>query len=138
MLWADTMSDLILFENRVTYPFLHYFIDLYYTCCYGKGRKNDLPHVTSKLGMVGRCKLPVQRRSTNLDNSRARAYCAYSRLSVFVCVWGGARLFLTFLLLSIISLFFLPLWETTRYRLKYCLKGPLNPKHPTIQPINYF
>ena len=23
------------------------------------------------------------------------------------------------------------LWETTRYRLKYCLKGPLNPKQPT-------
>ena len=22
-------------------------------------------------------------------------------------------------------------WETTRYRLKYCLKGPLNPKQPT-------
>ena len=26
------------------------------------------------------------------------------------------------------------LWETARYRLKYCLKGPLNPK----QPINQF
>ena len=25
------------------------------------------------------------------------------------------------------------LWETARYRLKYCLKGPLNPK-PTDQP----
>ena len=25
------------------------------------------------------------------------------------------------------------LWETARYRLKYCLKGPLNPK-PTNQP----
>ena len=23
------------------------------------------------------------------------------------------------------------LWETDRYRLKYCLKGPLNPKLPT-------
>ena len=23
------------------------------------------------------------------------------------------------------------LWETTRYRLRYCLKGPLNPKQPT-------
>ena len=23
------------------------------------------------------------------------------------------------------------LWETARYRLKYCLKGPLNPKQPT-------
>ena len=26
------------------------------------------------------------------------------------------------------------LWETARYRLKYCLKGPLNPKS-TNQPI---
>ena len=28
------------------------------------------------------------------------------------------------------------LWETARYRLKYCLKGPLNPK-PTNQPSNW-
>ena len=27
----------------------------------------------------------------------------------------------------------LSLWETARYRLKYCLKGPLNPKQPTNQ-----
>ena len=27
------------------------------------------------------------------------------------------------------------LWETARYRLKYCLKGPLNPNQPTNQPI---
>ena len=26
------------------------------------------------------------------------------------------------------------LWETARYRLKYCLKGPLNPTQPTNQP----
>ena len=26
------------------------------------------------------------------------------------------------------------LWETARYRLKYCLQGPLNPKQPTNQP----
>ena len=25
------------------------------------------------------------------------------------------------------------LWETTRYRLKYCLKGPLNPEQPINQ-----
>ena len=29
------------------------------------------------------------------------------------------------------------LWETARYRLKYCLKGPLSPKQPTNQPIQY-
>ena len=27
------------------------------------------------------------------------------------------------------------LWETARYRLKYCLKGPFNPK-PNNQPIS--
>ena len=26
------------------------------------------------------------------------------------------------------------LWKTALYRLKYCLKGPLNPKQPTKQP----
>ena len=26
------------------------------------------------------------------------------------------------------------LWETARYRLKYCLKGPLSLKQPTNQP----
>ena len=46
-------------------------------------------------------KLPVPGRPTNLDKSRARAYCACSR-----CGWG---LFGLFFLLSIISLFFLPL-----------------------------
>ena len=35
---------------------------------------------------------------------------------------------------SFTSLFFLPLWETARYRLKYCLKEPFNPN----QPINPF
>ena len=30
------------------------------------------------------------------------------------------------------------LWETARYRLKYCLKRPFNPKQPTNRPIvNY-
>ena len=30
------------------------------------------------------------------------------------------------------------LWETARYRLKYCLKGPLNPKQPTNQSAVLF
>ena len=45
-------------------------------------------------------KLPVPGRPTNLDCSRARAYCACSR-----CGWG----FLDIFLLSFISFFFLPL-----------------------------
>ena len=43
---------------------------------------------------------------------------------------GASGVFWTFLLSSIF--FFLRFWETGRYRLKYCQKGPLNPK----QPIN--
>ena len=44
--------------------------------------------------------------------------------------------------LDIFTLFYLfsslspSLWETARYRLKYCLKGPVNPKQPTNQPTN--
>ena len=30
-----------------------------------------------------------------------------------------------------------PLWETARYRLKYCLKGPLNPKPTNHQNVVY-
>ena len=33
--------------------------------------------------------------------------------------------------LSIISLLSHYLWETTQYRLKYCVRGPLNSKQPT-------
>ena len=69
-------------------------------------------------------KLPVPGRPTNLDSSRAKAYCACSR-------WGGGCLDI-FSLLSFSSL-----WETARYRLKYCLKGPLSPKQPTDQPTNF-
>ena len=46
-------------------------------------------------------KLPVPGRPTNLDDSRARAYCACSR-----CGWGVVW---TFLLSSVLSLLFLPL-----------------------------
>ena len=56
-------------------------------------------------------------------------YLQYVRVGV---VW-------TFLLSSMLSLLFSPsLWETARYRLKYCLKGPLNPKQSTNQPMNKY
>ena len=70
-------------------------------------------------------KLPVPGRHTNLDNSRPRAYYFCSR-----CVLGLFGHFFSYLSF----LFFLPLWETARYRLKYCLKGQLSPK-ATNQPI---
>ena len=67
-------------------------------------------------------KFPVPGRPAYLDKSRARAFCACSR-----CGWGLFRHFfsrLSFLFLSP------SLWETARYRLKYCLNGPLSPKQP--------
>ena len=70
-------------------------------------------------------KLPVPGCPTNFAYSRTRAYSAYSR-----CGWG---LFGHFC--SRLSSFLSPsLWETARYRLNYCLKGPLSPKQPTNQP----
>ena len=63
-------------------------------------------------------KLPVLGRPTNLDYSRARAYCAYSR-----CGWGGLDIF------TLIYHFYL---------LSPSLKGPLSPKQPTNQPIPLF
>ena len=46
---------------------------------------------------------------------------------------GAGGVVWTFLLSSILSTLSPSLWETARYRLKYCLKGPLNPKQPTNQ-----
>ena len=88
-------------------------------------RKTDVPRGWSGGAMV-LGKLLVPGRPTNLDYSRARAFCACRR-----CGWGVVW---TFFLSSIISLLSPSLWETARYRLKYCLKGPLNPIQPTNQP----
>ena len=69
--------------------------------------------------MLGKLSAPV--RPAKLDNSRARACCA--------CNVRGC--------LDIFSLVCLPLFvspchqESARYRLKYCLKGALNPKQST-------
>ena len=70
--------------------------------------------------------LPVPGRPTNLDESRARAYCACSR-----CGWELFGHFLS----SIIFFLSPSLRETAQYRLKYCLKGPLSPKQPANQLV---
>ena len=75
-------------------------------------------------------KLPVPGRPTNLDYSKARAYCS--------CSWCGWGLFGHFFSRLSFSLLSPSLWETARYRLKYCLKRPLNPNQPTNQPTNYY
>ena len=83
--------------------------------------------IYQKNGVVGWCeggakvlgKLPVPGRPTNLAYSRARAYCAFSR-----CGQGCLDIFSLIYHFSFLSP---SLWETARYRLKYCLKGPLSP-----------
>ena len=76
--------------------------------------------------------LSVPGRPTKLENSRTRARCACSR-----CGWGLFGHFCS--LTSITSLVESPsLWETTRHRLKCCLKRSLNPKQPTNQPIIFY
>ena len=75
-------------------------------------------------------KPPVPWRPTNFDYSRAMAYCAYSR-----CGGGGGCLDIFIVVYPFLSLS-PSLWETARYRLKYCLKEPLSPK-ATNQPF-YF
>ena len=71
-------------------------------------------------------KLSVPGRPTNLDNSRARAYA--------LAVGTGGGCLDIFTLVYRLSLLSPSLWETARYRLKYCLKGPLSPQQPTNQP----
>ena len=70
-------------------------------------------------------KLPVPGRPTNLDYSKARAYC--------VCSGCGLGLFGHFSLVCHFSFLSPSLWEMARYRLKYCLKGPLSPNQPATQ-----
>ena len=69
-------------------------------------------------------KLPVPGRPTILITV-GQGPIALAEVRVGV-VW-------TFLLSSILSLLSPSPWATARYRLKYCLKGPLNPK-TTNQP----
>ena len=101
-------------------------------------------------------KLSVPGRPTSLDDSRARAYCACSRCGWGLFGHFFSHLYFPFsfslslgdgsILTEILSQravkpkttnqptllcpfppFSPSLWEMARYRLKYCLKGPLNP-----------
>ena len=54
----------------------------------------------------------------NSDNSKIGAYCTCSR-----CSWG-----IFFILAFLFSFLSTSLLETTRYRLKHCIEGPLSPR----------
>ena len=59
-----------------------------------------------------------------------------------LAVGAGGGCLDIFSLIYLFSFLSPSLWETARYRLKYCLKGPLNPKQPTnqilVRVINFF
>ena len=81
-------------------------------------------------GVVGWCGGAVPTSSDgasySLDYSRARTS------ALTVGAGGGCMdIFALIYPFSPLSPF---LWETARYRLIYCLKGPLNPKQPTNRP----
>ena len=99
--------------NKFCYSYTHcYYNYIYYRYYYNWGWLG---------GAMVLGKLSVPGRPTNLDKIRARAYCACSRRGLF----GHFSLIYHFSLLSP------SLWETARYRLKDCLKGPLSPKQLT-------
>ena len=70
-------------------------------------------------------KLPVPGRPTTLT--------AVGQGSPALAVGAGGGCLDIFTLIYPFSPLSPSLWETARYRLKYCLKGPLNPKQPTNQ-----
>ena len=55
-----------------------------------------------------------------------------------LAVGAGGGCLDIFILIYLFSPLSPSLWETARYRLKYCLKGPLNPKQPTNQSTPRF
>ena len=69
--------------------------------------------------------LPVQGRPT--------IWMIVGQGPIVLAVGAGGGCFDIFTLLYLFSSLSPSLWETARYRLKYCLKGPLNPKQPTNQ-----
>ena len=70
-------------------------------------------------------KLPVPGHPTNLDYSKAGP--------IVLAVGAGGGCLDIFSLVYQFSFLSISLWETAQYRLKYCLKGPFNPKQ-TNQP----
>ena len=74
------------------------------------------------------CKLPVPGRPT--------IWITVGRGLTALAVGAGGGCLDIFALIYPFSPLSPSLWETSRYRLKYCLKGPLNPKQPTNRPTH--
>ena len=94
-----------------------------------KGYRNHL-HTMRPRGWSGGAKvqgkLPVPGRPTILNT--------VGQGPTALAVGAGGGCLDIFTLIYPFSSLSPSLWETARYRLKYCLKGPLSPKQPTNQP----
>ena len=77
-------------------------------------------------GVMVLCKLPVPERPT--------IWITVGQGPIALAVGAGGGCMDIFSLVYHFSFFTLTLWETARYGLKYCLKGPLSPK-TTNQPL---
>ena len=55
---------------------------------------------------------------------------------IALAVGAGGGCLDIFTLLYVFSPISPSLWETARYRLKFCFTGPLNPNQPTNQPFS--
>ena len=73
-------------------------------------------------------KLPVPGRPT--------IWIAVGQGPTALAVGAGGGCLDIFVLICPFSSLSPSLWETARYTLKYCLKGPLNPKQPTNQAFS--
>ena len=71
-------------------------------------------------------KLPVPGRPT--------VWITVGQGPIALAVGAGGGCLDIFTLIYLFSPLSPSVWETVRYRLKYCLKGPLNPKQPTNHP----
>ena len=71
------------------------------------------------------CKLPVPGRPT--------IWIIVGQGPTALAVGAGRGCLDIFSLIYHFSVHTPSLWETARYRLKYCLKGPLSPNQPTNQ-----
>ena len=89
-------------------------------------RNNSYLHFASGGGRVERrCWVNFQCRGVLL------AWMIVGQVPIALAVGAGGGCLDIFSLIYLFSFLSPSLWETARYRLKYCLKGPLNPKQPT-------
>ena len=103
------------------------------TTCLGKSYSVGLPCARFVnyllLSGVGAEKLSILGRPTDLV---LLIWITVGQGPVALAVGASGGCLDIFTLVYLFSFLSPSLWETARYRLKYCLKGPLSPNQPTI------